>query len=247
VTQPALREAARDAGSLVLSGIGDETLHAARAAGWLDLHQSRFAPSVGLAALGGAYLDTLSANTRAQIRRSQRLYGPELRLSRAESLEQALAYFNELAALHQAAWIGRGKPGAFGAARMRQFHSALIARAWPRGQADLLRIAAGPRPIGLLYNFIRDGKVLSYQSGFAPTGDAREKPGLVCHTLAIEYYAAAGHRCYDLLAGADRYKLSLASGGEMLHWATLHRPRSLSGAASLLKAALRQLKPASSG
>ncbi len=102
---------------------------------------------------------------------------------------------------------------------------------------DLLRIAAGGQVVGLLYTFVQDGRVLSYQSGFAYNpGRPREKPGLVCHALAIEYYAGRGARIYDLLAGADRYKRSLAQGGETLHWATLYRRWSGSGALALAKA-----------
>ena len=107
---------------------------------------------------------------------------------------------------------------------MRRFHTALIGRAWPRQQADLLRITVAGRHVGTLYTLMRDGVVASYQSGFMPAEDARLKPGLVCHTLAIEHYAAQGAQVYDLLGGAERYKLTLAQGGQMLHWATLHRP-----------------------
>jgi CelD/BcsL family acetyltransferase involved in cellulose biosynthesis len=142
-------------------------------------------------------------------------------------------------ALHQAGWARRGKPGAFADPLMRDFHTELITRAWPLGQADLLRIAAGPRVIGALYHFLRDGHVYSYQSGFAETAEAKEKPGLVCHAMAIAHYAARGQRVYDLLAGEDRYKLTLAGGRETLHWATLHRPFSAAGLKSVAKAGVR--------
>ncbi len=228
---PALQRCVRQIGTVALSGIDSDTLQAARRAGWLHLQQSRLAPYVALDRIGGRYLDTLSANARAQIRRSQRLYGPDLKLDRAGSLDQAHSWFTEMVSLHQAAWARRGQPGAFGTPDAVQFHTALIARGWPEQSVDLLRMTAGARHIGTLYCFIQNGRVLSYQSGFAPVDDKREKPGLVCHALAIEAYAAAGLRCYDLLAGADRYKLTLAREGEVLHWATLHRPWSASGMA----------------
>ncbi len=214
---------ARGRGRLVLSGVDDATLAAAARAGALQVEQSRWAPAVRLDQLGRPYLETLSANARAQIRRSMRLYGPELTLVRAGTLEAALASFAEMVELHQESWRRRRQPGAFAEPAMRLFHAALIARAWPRGEADLLRITAGGQHVGTLYNFVQDGVASSYQSGFAPTEDARLKPGLVCHTLAIAHYAALGARVYDLLGGAERYKLTLAQGGQMLHWATLHR------------------------
>lgn len=213
---------ARGRGRLVLSGIDDATLLAAREAGLLRLEQSRWAPAVRLDTLGRPYLETLSANARTQIRRSQRLYGEGLALTRAGTLEQAQAFFAEMVEVHQASWRRRGQPGAFADAQMRVFHAALIGRAWPLGEADLLRITAGGRHVGTIYTLIKDGVVASYQSGFAPADDARLKPGLVCHTLAIEHYAREGARVYDLLGGAERYKLTLAQGGQMLHWATLH-------------------------
>jgi CelD/BcsL family acetyltransferase involved in cellulose biosynthesis len=242
VVVPALRAVLRRFASLRLSGIGDATLMAARQAGTVRLHISRFAPAVDLRALDRPFLDTLSANARAQIRRAMRCHEQAPCLDRATSAAQALAWFADLVALHQAAWTRRGKPGAFADPALRRFHEALIASAVPAGKADLLRITAGRQTIGLLYCFMGNGRVLSYQSGFAPSHHAHAKPGLVCHTLAIEHYAREKMQAYDLLGGADRYKLTLAKGGETLHWATLHRPASLQGLLTSLVgwAALRQ-------
>ena len=225
---------------IVMSGVDDATLLAAQEVGWLAVQQSRFAPCVSLHALTTPYLETLSANARAQVRRSRRAYGPNLRLSRAETVPQALCWFDEMVQLHQTSWIRRGKPGAFASQEMREFHTALIARAWDLEAVDLLRVDADGQLVGILYVFASDGRILSYQSGFAYNLDrAREKPGLVCHTLAIEHYIARGARFYDLLAGADRYKLTLANGGEVLHWARLHRRFSPRGAAAVLTAKAR--------
>ncbi len=241
--QAALGHAVRQGGTLVLAGVGDATLEAAGRVGWLSAVQSRLSPCVDLQKVGGRYLGTLSANARAQIRRSMRLYGPGLALHRAGTVTQALEWFAEMVRLHQASWQRRGLPGAFGDAAMRRFHAALVSRAWPLGEADLLRIEAGGRVVGLLYTLLRDGRVLSYQSGFDYDLDRpREKPGLVCHTLAIEHYAARGARTYDFLAGADRYKLTLAPHGKMLHWATLHRPWSAAGLLALGRRAASKAK-----
>ncbi len=231
---PAALRAARGRGQLVLSGIDEPTLQAARQAGWVHVQQSRASPHVALDTLGGDYLGTLSANARSQIRRSMRLYGPGLALERAESVTAARDWLAEMMAVHQAAWQARGQPGAFAAPEMREFHAALVSRAWALGQADLLRVSAGHRHIGTLYTLLRDGTVYSYQSGFGPVRTPQEKPGLVCHALAVAHYAARGAQIYDLLAGADRYKLTLASGSRMLHWATLYAPGSLPGTARMV-------------
>ncbi len=241
VIQGALAEASRQGGTLVLSGIDEPTLQAACHAGWLVERQARFAPAVPLERSDAPYLDSLSANARAQIRRSQRLYGPGLALEAARTVAEAHAMFDELAALHQASWNRRGQPGAFATHEAGRFHRALIGRAWP-AQADLLRVAAGGRVIGLLYNLLQDGRVLAYQSGLEQPGGPQEKPGLVCHALAIEHYRTRDFATYDLLAGDDRYKRTLARGGETLHWATLHRPWSASGLVARSRSKLRDLR-----
>jgi CelD/BcsL family acetyltransferase involved in cellulose biosynthesis len=224
-----LQFGSRHAAPLVLSGIDTAMLERARAAGWCVLQQTRLAPCMQIAGLQKPYLDTLSANARGQIRRSMRLYGEDLALAAASSLEQALSWFEEMVALHQVIWRQRGVKGAFAENAIVDFHRALIARAWPEAAVDLLRVSAGGATIGLLYNFVKDGRVSLYQSGFAYSADARLKPGLVCHSLAIEAYVKRGLRVYDFLGGADRYKKTLSNAGEDLHWATLHKPWSRHG------------------
>ncbi len=238
VLAPALAHALRIAGPLTLSGIDTTTLAAAQVAGWLDLRQTRFAPCLDLQPASTCFLATLSPNARAQIRRSIRLFGPDLQLVRAETLREAHEFFEEMVALHQATWQARGKPGAFAEDSIRRFHHALIDRTWPSRQTDLLRIATLSRHIGTLYNFVHNGRVLSYQSGFHYGTDKREKPGLACHTLAINHYTSRALQSYDFLAGPDRYKKTLASSGNNLHWARLHSRWSARGILSVARIAL---------
>ncbi len=226
---PALRTVLRRFSALSMSGVGDAVLTAARSVGRVQTHVTRFAPAVDLTSLDRPYLQTLRPNARSQIRRAMRCYTEEPHLERAESCDQALAWFAALVRLHQASWQRRGRPGAFSEASIRRFHEALIGRGHASGQVDLLRVAAGTDVVGYLYCFIGGGRVLSYQSGFAPLSDARAKPGLVCHALAVAFYARRGMAAYDMLGGADRYKLTLGRGGETLHWITLRRRWSLAG------------------
>jgi len=219
VLAPALRTLAA-AAPVVLAGVDDAHFAAASQAGVINRHQPRFAPAVDLAALRGAYLETLSANARAQIRRAMRLAGPGLAIHRAPDRATARAYFDELVTLHQAAWEARGKPGAFADARLLGFHTALIGAG---AVAELLRVTANGRTLGVLYMLRQGGHACCYQTGFAPAADTREKPGMVCHALAIELYRCGGASKYDLLAGQARYKTTLApAGGQMLHWFTLY-------------------------
>lgn len=194
------------------------------------------APLIDLEAIrrthGGDWLRTLSANTRYQIRRSARHYterGP-LRLERAASPAQALAWFDAMAALHGESWRRRGQPGAFADAFALRFHRDLVLRAQARGQLDLLRLTAGEMPIAYLYNFRLGGRVYAYQSGLdLVTAGPHGKPGLTCHAMAVEQALAAGDTSYDFLAGAARYKLSLANDSQLLLWAETVQRWSLPG------------------
>ncbi len=226
---PILDFTRQKAAPLMLSGLGDATFHAAQTLGWCTLHQTRQAPSVNLAALQTPFLDTLSTNARAQIRRSARLYGETLRLEQTTTREQATTWFTEMVALHQSAWQRRGKPGAFANPAIVDFHKALIDRGWKNHTVELLRILTQETTIGILYNFIEGGRVLLYQSGFAHPEDPRLKPGLTSHSMAIENYIARGLNTYDFLAGDDRYKKTLSNAGASLHWAVLHKPWSMKG------------------
>ncbi len=180
---------------------------------------------VDLTALGTSdYLDTLSANTRQQVRRAARLYG-EVSVEAAATPAAADDIWRELVDLHQAGWQGRGAPGAFANPRFVAFHRRLIAERLPAGEIQLLRVRGGGATIGCLYNFVHEGRVLSYQSGFAFAADNRLKPGLVSHAAAIAHNRAAGHHVYDFLCGDAQYKRSLAHGRTDLAWVLVQRPR----------------------
>ncbi len=234
----ALARVVRSSGHVVLSGVDAAHLAAARATGALVRERAYavVSPWIDLAAVRahpGGHLGQISANARAQIRRSMRRYeaaGP-LTQRRAGSLDEARAFLAALGDLHQRAWTGRGQPGAFANPQFVAFHDELLTTAWPRGEIDLLRIDAGDVALGYLYNFRWHNRVSNYQTGFdyAAAKSAHYKPGLTCHHLAAELYAEEGFAAYDLLAGEHRYKTSLATGAAQLHWIELLPPASLPG------------------
>lgn len=234
----ALAHVVRRAGHVVLSGIDDAHLAAARATGAL-VHEraaTAAAPWIDLAAVRGhpgGHLGLVSANARAQIRRSIRRYeaGGAIRLHHAGTLEEAHGFLAGLAALHQQSWIRRGQHGAFANPAFVAFHRELLDTAWPRGEIDLLRVDAGGRALGYLYNFRWRDRVANYQTGFDydTAETAQQKPGLTCHHLAAAMYAGEGLATYELLAGGHRYKTSLATGADTLHWVELLPPGSLPG------------------
>ena len=210
-------------GRVVLAGVDDAHLAAARAAGLVVGLTTQPAPAVALDAVRGRYLDSLSANARAQIRRALRLCGGDVALRPAVDVAETLAWFDAMVTLHQAHWARRGKPGAFADPAICEFHRELLGRAAPAGAAAMLRVTAAEAVVGYLYVLLGGGIAHAYQSGFVAPADARHKPGLICHALAVEHFRAAGMARYDLMVGADRYKLTLApQGGQNLHWFTLH-------------------------
>ncbi len=189
----------------------DETFEAP----FVDLAKVRAAP--------GGYLSLLGSNTRAQIRRAERGFG-ELTIEQAKDETQALDVYRELLHLHRARWMRRGQPGAFADPWFVTFHERLIRERVAHDEIQLLRVRSGGATIGCLYNFVANGRVLFYQSGFAEQPNARLKPGYVCHAMAVQANADAGHDVYDLLAGRGTYKQSLATDSETLVWARIQRP-----------------------
>jgi CelD/BcsL family acetyltransferase involved in cellulose biosynthesis len=211
---------------LLLPGIDRETfcdLHVPR--GYhVRISTTRRLPFVNLESVraAGDYLTVVSENTRSQLRRASRRVGA-CELEVAASLGDALAIYDELVALHTARSGERGEPGAFADPWFDGFHRRLIEQRFAHGEIQLARLRSGAMTIGCLYNLVAGGRVLSYQSGFAPFADLVIRPGLLCHAAAIAYCADAGHKAYDLLGGNAHHKTSLATGVTQLVWLCVQR------------------------
>jgi protein-tyrosine-phosphatase/CelD/BcsL family acetyltransferase involved in cellulose biosynthesis/predicted ATP-grasp superfamily ATP-dependent carboligase len=175
---------------------------------------------------GSSYLDSLSANTRYQIRRSIRLYEQrgELSATPARSVDEAMQYFDHMKELHQRYWSGRGRLGSFNYPFFEHFHRALITDCLPKGTVELVLVAVGGEPIGYVYNFICNGWVCAYHTGFKYEADPKLKPGLVSHHLCVARHLQQGARLYDFLAGGERYKANLADPGPDIGHLILQRP-----------------------
>lgn len=191
------------------------------------IDREAIAPRVDLARVreaGGDYLSLLAANTRRQLRRAWRGFGP-LAVEVAASLGQACDIYEELVGLHRRHWAGRGEAGAFADPWIDRFHRTLVTRRFGHGEIQLVRVRAGARTVGCLYNLVSGGRVAYYQSGLGSFDDPHLKPGYVCHAEAVRLNAEAGHAWYDLLGGASRYKRSLATDERRLVWARIQRRR----------------------
>jgi CelD/BcsL family acetyltransferase involved in cellulose biosynthesis len=203
-----------DAGAAtVLRRLGDDPFN-----GWV----AGLAPGLDVEAL----LQRLSTNRRSQIRRSFKACaapGP-LQVHEAPDLGSALAYFCRLGELHNARWRREGIAGAFEGADWVAFHEGVIRRAFPRGEIQLLRIAAGDTDVGYLYNIRWRRTVAMVQSGFVEPASNAHRPGFVCHLLAMAYNAARGVTEYDFLGGDAEYKRVLGTRATAQQNLRLQRP-----------------------
>jgi len=224
---------------LVLPGVPETALVAGA-----RFDRAVVAPYVDLAKVraSGDYLALLGSSTRAQLRRARKNCGP-LRTERANSVGEALAIYDELVALHTESWRARGSAGAFADPWFDGFHRRLIAERHGAGEIDLVRVRAGARTLGCLYNFVWRGRVVFYQSGLAPPRDPHDKPGYLCHAKAIAAAAAAGRDTYDFLAGSADYKQRLATDETTLVWARIQRPRARFALEDRLRTWRTQLAP----
>ncbi len=189
-------------------------------------------PSLFLPLAGGgaeSYERALSKNTKGQLRRSLKLYAERgaVKLTAAATQDESVAFLEGLAEHHRALWRRRGGGGGFRTDDIMRFHRGLVARGQEASYVDLVRATAGGAAIGYLYNYVYQGKVYFYQSGFEYEADPKIKPGLCTHALAIEHYGALGLSEYDFLAGDARYKRSLARGERTLYWAWIDWPNAL--------------------
>jgi CelD/BcsL family acetyltransferase involved in cellulose biosynthesis len=167
----------------------------------------------------------LSANARQQLSSAMRALatnGPIV-LEAAGTVDQALAFFDQLKQFHIQSWTRRGRRHAFASPFFERFHRVLIARGAESRDVELLRLSAGGTPFGYLYNLCWKGHVYAYQSGFDDSNN-RLRPGYIAHALAIERHSAAGAADYDFMAGTNRLKQSFSTERYDMHWYTMRRP-----------------------
>lgn len=171
---------------------------------------------------GRGYLDSLSRNSRHQIRRSIKLYNDiaPAQLVFAQNKQQAQGFFDKIAPLHRERW---GEGSGFNNPAFITFHQALIDQGFDDGQVELVCLKVGHHAVGYLYNFIMDGCLYFYLSAIDYSNpsfqDKRMKPGLAMHALRIQH--GIDHQLYlntyDFMGGDSRYKKSLAiQSDEML-------------------------------
>jgi CelD/BcsL family acetyltransferase involved in cellulose biosynthesis len=71
-------------------------------------------------------------------------------------------------------------------------------------------LVAGEDEVGLVYNFIYQKQIFFYLSGLNYGESKKLKPGLVLHSMLIQYYSDRGYDVYNLM-GRSSYKKTLAA------------------------------------
>ncbi len=196
---------------------------------------------------GRDYLSFLSANTRAQIKKSYRACAHlPLHLEVARDLSGALDIYDELVTLHEQTWAKRRQEGAFSTEYLYRFHNNLIQKRFDQGEIQLIRVKCGEDTAGCLYNFVYRKKVYFYQSGLnynLCNLHRQFKPGYICHLEAIKHNLASGCDTYDFMCGGERYKMSLATHHNRLLWMRLQKPLWKFRIERLLKKINKKLRP----
>ena len=190
-----------------------------RRRGWsvIDSHID-VAPAIPLAGhTWESYLGMLGREHRYAVRRKLRLVtrNHEVELVRARTQEQRRAMLSVLIRLHHARWRERGGSDAFHTPDLVAFHEEFSRTALERDWLRLYLLRLDGEPAAAFYGF-RYGDTMSYyQAGFDPRF-SRLSPGMVCLALVIQQAMAEGAATFDLLHGAETYKLHWARGIQML-------------------------------
>jgi len=172
-----------------------------------------------------SYLATLSLNTRSQIRRSVRFYNEfgALQVAEADSIDTAREMLEEMYYLGNIRKESQGVVSSINPYVIK-FNDDLLQARFSFGEIQVLKISAGEKLVGYLYNHVYNGCVYFYQCGFQYYEDNKARPGLVTHALAIVYNANKKNTIYDFGAGEDRYKKSLSNGNNSIVWVRLLKP-----------------------
>lgn len=124
---------------------------------------------------GKDFVESLASRERTRCRQNVRKYAElgELSLYEASTTEEAIAFLDALAELHQETWTSRGMPGSFASKTFHEYHRRLIRRSFGLGRIQLVRLHAGNATVGYHYNFVVGDTSYFYQCGLATSDGAR--------------------------------------------------------------------------
>ena len=159
------------------------------------------------------YLNSLSKNTRSQIKRTEKLIKQlgTIEFIEAISLEDKINFFNQAGAIHCERWESNEFGSGFNNPMFINFHQKLLSEPKKGNVTKIFKLSLNHNTLGFIYILIEDGKWLFYLSAIKFHRDNRIKIGLFFHSLVIEQAITANVQFYDFLAGTARYKKSLSN------------------------------------
>jgi CelD/BcsL family acetyltransferase involved in cellulose biosynthesis len=120
------------------------------------------------------------------------------------SIENAMKVLFEL---HQRRWNLKGKPGAFAASAVRDFHIAIARDFEKRGWLSMYFLTADDSPVASLYCYEYGRKIYACQTGFDPCFAPRWSVGKQLFARSIEISISKGLLEYDFMRGVYLHKL----------------------------------------
>jgi CelD/BcsL family acetyltransferase involved in cellulose biosynthesis len=157
------------------------------------------------------YLQQLSANRRAQLRRSRNKFyragnGKCFVLSDEHKLDWAI---KKLIALHHKRWQGRTEHYAFSSPNYISFHTSVMHAFMRQNRLRLFCLELDAKIIAMLYCYKWKDTMYYFQGGFDPDYHHLQ-PGQVIMGHAIESAIQEQLKIFDMLKGSYAYKESLA-------------------------------------
>ena len=177
-------------------------------------------------------IKTFKSKSRRQLRQSLKafaeVYPDTIQVSPAVSVEEAIAYFNEMEPLHTARWEEAGRKGSFANQKWGEFHKAIISRTFDQNGIIMVKVHCGEHTLGYLYGTIYRNKAYMIQTAFTETNHNNLRAGYVSHLCTMLYCVQKGLALYDFLPDEESsYKKFFALPGDSVQWLQLQRPCSI--------------------
>jgi CelD/BcsL family acetyltransferase involved in cellulose biosynthesis len=161
------------------------------------------------------YLEQLSANRRAQLRRSRKKFcsagnGKFFLIGDEDRLDWAI---DKLIELHHKRWQGRSEAFAFSSDTYIAFHKSVMHEFIKQNKLRLFCLELDETIISMLYCYRWNDICYYFQGGFDPAYE-HLRPGQVIMGYSIESAIEERFKVFDMLKGDYEYKASLANASK---------------------------------
>lgn len=176
------------------------------------------------------YLNSLSKNTKQQIKRSFKLLGQHGQLLLQEILtpEEQISAFKDMSKIHIDKWRKTKFGSGFDNRYFNQFHKTLLHKDPNHQFSTIFCLSLNEQKLAFIYLLKDNDCWYFYLSAIKSFEDNRIKVGLVAHVMIIEDAIKNSIKKYDFLAGDARYKRSLSNqSGSTQQLVCYYRPSAL--------------------